>query len=78
MDFYLNGREYHGEIAMVDKGTEMQFNWKLGNGLQFTSSINDDGIWEADNKEVDPDLVSAAGNYIENIEDFQDVLTYLG
>lgn len=78
MDFYLNGREYHGDIAMIDKGVETQYHLNLGHSLQFTAAINEDGIWESDNKEVDPDLVAAAGDYIESMEDFQDVLAMLG
>lgn len=77
MDFYLNGREYHGDIAMIDKGTETQYQLDLGNNIRFTAAINDDGIWETDNSEVDPDLVAAAGNFIENMEDFQDILALL-
>ena len=78
MDFYLNGREYHGDIAMIDKETETQYHLNLGKSLQFTAAINEDGIWESDNKDVDPDLVAAAGDYIESMEDFQDVLAMLG
>jgi hypothetical protein len=74
MDFYLNGREYHGDIVMIDKETQTQYQLNLGNSLQFTAAINEDGIWETDNTEIDPDLVAAAGNYIENLEGFEDVL----
>lgn len=77
MDFYLNGREYHGDIAMIDKGTETQYQMNLGQNCQFVASVNDDGIWETDNPEVDPDLVAAAGDYIERMEDFQDILALL-
>lgn len=77
MDFYLNGREYHGDIAMIDNGSETQYHLNLGKNLAFTAVINEDGHWETDNKEVDPDLVAAAGDYIENMEDLQDVLAML-
>ncbi|MES2331209.1 MAG: hypothetical protein V4539_16510 [Bacteroidota bacterium] len=77
MDLKFNGQKYHGEIAMIDKETETQYHVNLGGNLEFTAHINDTGIWESENGSVDPELVAAAGNYIESLEDFEDVLLQL-
>jgi hypothetical protein len=69
ISFKLGEITYRGIVSAVPKATETQYFLELGGSEPFTIRLSEDGLWEADNAEIDPELVSAAGNQIECMED---------
>jgi hypothetical protein len=68
---------HHGTLTTVEKDNEFQNLVNLGEDLQFYIRLSDDGYWETENTTIDPLLVMAAGESIENMEDLSDILSEL-
>ena len=68
---------HRGKVITIEKDKEFQYFLNLGENLQFTIHLSDDGYWESDNHSVDPLMVMLAGDAIENMEDFSDVISEL-
>jgi hypothetical protein len=68
---------HRGTVTTFEKDNEFQYFFNLGESLQFTIRLSDDGYWESDNPDIDPQIVMYAGDAIENMEDLADVLTEL-
>ena len=77
IQFTIGEHPYTGTISTIDEKKEIQYFINLGQNLQFTIHISDDAICESNNPAIDPLIVRAAGDYIENMEDLTDVLTEL-
>ena len=73
----IGEQTYTGTITTIDEEKEIQYFINLDQNLQFTIHLSDEGFWESDNSDMDPLIVSTAGDYIENMEDLIDVLTEL-
>lgn len=73
----IGEQTYTGTITTIDEEKEIQYFINLDHNLQFTIHLSDEGFWESDNPDLDPLIVSTAGDYIENMEDLIDVLTKL-
>ena len=69
ISFKLGEITYGGIVTAVPKVTETQYFLELSGSPSFTIRLSDDGIWETDNAEIDPELVSAAGYQVECLED---------
>lgn len=69
ISFKVGEITYGGVVTPVPKATETQYFLELGGSEAFTIRLTEDGIWETDNPEIDPELVSAAGNQVECMED---------
>ncbi len=69
ISFKLGEINYGGIVTTVPKVTETQYFLELGGSPSFTIRLNEDGVWETDNAEIDPALVTAAGNQVESMED---------
>ena len=68
---------HHGTVTTIEKDNEFQYSIDLRQRLQFTIHLSDDGYWESDNLAINPELVTLAGDTVENMEDLEDVLTLL-
>jgi hypothetical protein len=77
ISFKHNGISQHGKVTTIEKGNEFFFTLDLHGIPQFTIHLSDEGYWESDNSAIDPLLVMLAGETIENMEDFTDVLIEL-
>ncbi len=64
-------------ITTVEEAKEFRYLIKLDGIEPFSIHLSDEGAWVADNCNVNPTLVSKAGDFIEGNEDFQDVLLLL-
>jgi hypothetical protein len=70
-------QSFKGSITTIEKEDEFRYFIDLGESLQFTLQLDDHGNWKSNNPFIDPAMVSAAGDFIENMEDFADVLSEL-
>ena len=68
---------HHGTVTTIEANNEFQYLLDLGENLRFTIHLSDDGYWETEDPTIDPLLVMAAGDCIENMEDLSDVLSEL-
>ncbi len=69
ISFKIGEITYGGIVTAIPKATETHYFLELGGSLPFTIRLSEDGNWETDNLEIDPELVSAAGNQVECMED---------
>lgn len=69
ISFKIGEITHGGIVTAVPKATETQYFLELGGSLPFTIRLSEEGIWETDNPEIDPELVQAAGNQVECMED---------
>lgn len=77
IQFKTGGLSYSGTITTIVLEKEFQYLINLGKNLQFTIHLSDDGYWESDNPDIDPQMIMSAGDFIENMEDLNDVLAEL-
>ncbi len=73
----FNSIKYCGKVTTIEKHNEFQYLLNLQGMQSFTIHLSDDGYWESDNLTIDPLLIMHAGEAIENMEDFTDVLMEL-
>ncbi len=69
ISFKLGEITYGGIVTAVPRAMETHYFLELGDSPSFTIRLNDEGVWDTDNPEIDPELVSAAGNHVESMED---------
>ena len=67
--FKVGDRTFGGIVTAVPRALETHYFFELGDSPPFTIRLNDDGVWESDNSEIDPELVNSAGEQIESMED---------
>ncbi len=75
--FKIGDLSFSGKATTIEKDREFQYLLDLGSNLQFTLHLNDEGYWESDNLDIDPEIVMYAGDAIENLEDFEDIFMQL-
>ncbi len=68
---------YLGTVTTIELDNEFRYFIDLGESLQFTLHLNENVIWKSNNPFVDQEMVSSAGDFIEGMEDFTDVLSEL-
>jgi hypothetical protein len=73
----LGATTLHGKVTTTEKENEFLYTFNLDGIPLFTIHLSDDGCWVSDNSATDPLLVMLAGDAIENMEDFTDVLMEL-
>jgi hypothetical protein len=77
IQFKIGETKHIGLVSTIENDREFQYLVKLAGIPAFTIYLSEDGNWESDNKEIDPAIVLAAGERIENMEDLNDVLAEL-
>lgn len=77
ISFKHNTTTLHGTVITIEKNNEFFYTLNLHGIPQFTIHLSDDGYWQSVNLNTDPTLVTLAGEAIENMEDFADVLMEL-
>jgi hypothetical protein len=77
MSFKTANQRYTGKATTIEKENEFQYLLDLGGNMQFTIYLNDEGNWETNNPDIDPEIVMYAGDAVENMEGYEDVLREL-
>jgi hypothetical protein len=67
IQFKIGDLQYKGTVTTVPKETETQYFLDLGESLKFTIR-HEDGCWETDNPDIEPEVVSAAGDAVEGMD----------
>jgi hypothetical protein len=75
--FQVDQKSYTGSITTLEQEREFSYFIDLGESLQFTISLDENGDWKSTNSFIEAAIIRAAGDFVESMEDFKDVISVL-
>jgi hypothetical protein len=75
--FQVDQKSYTGSITTLELEREFSYFIDLGESLQFTISLDENGDWKSTNPFIEAAIIRSVGDFIERMEDFKDVISVL-